>query len=273
MKDKILDYANTQFRQLKHYVFFSAHAYEIFELLLDEKKHEAYTGGAARIDRRIDGKFTTFGGMVEGVTKELEPSRLIVQEWRGADWPAEHYSLARFELKPIHGGRCCALKLDQTAVPSDKVEEVNEGWEKYYWTPMTEYLRNQKVAVVRRFLEEFKNQARLDVVDETWTVDCVLHVPGFQVPPGRRGQKEVGKAIFDAFSKVHVEPHDTIVEGDRVVERHKATAIHKGEFMGVPASGKKVFWTENHIYRLENDLIAETWSEVSFHDLINQIRN
>jgi predicted ester cyclase len=35
--------------------------------------------------------------------------------------------------------------------------------------------------------------------------------------------------------------------------------------------GKKVFWTENHIYRLNGGRIAEAWSEVSFHDLIAQI--
>jgi predicted ester cyclase len=91
------------------------------------------------------------------------------------------------------------------------------------------------------------------------------------LPPGPTSQKAVGKAIFDAVSDVHVTVNDTIVEDDRVVERHTARATHAGEFNGVPATGKKVFWTENHIYRLENGRIAETWSEVSFHDLMAQI--
>jgi len=56
-----------------------------------------------------------------------------------------------------------------------------------------------------------------------------------------------------------------------VVERHTAHATHVGEFNGVPATGRKVSWTENHIYRLENGKIAETWSEVSFHDLMAQL--
>jgi predicted ester cyclase len=77
--------------------------------------------------------------------------------------------------------------------------------------------------------------------------------------------------IFAAFGNVHVDVNDTIVEGDRVVERHTATAVHKGEFMGIPASGKTVSWTENHIYRIADGEIAETWSEVSFHDLLKQI--
>jgi predicted ester cyclase len=136
---------------------------------------------------------------------------------------------------------------------------------------MADYLRNSNVAVVRRFLDEFKNHAKLDVVDETWTADSVLHVPGFQLPPGRAGQKQIGKAIFAAFSNVHVAVNDTIVEGDRVVERHTATAVHSGEFMGIPATGKKVNWTENHIYRMRDGQIAETWSEASFHDLLAQI--
>jgi predicted ester cyclase len=128
------------------------------------------------------------------------------------------------------------------------------------------------VAPVRRFLEEFKNHANIDVVDETWTPDAVLHVTGFPLPPGRDAQKNVGRTVFAAFGDVHVEVNDTIVEGDRVVERHTAHAVHKGEFMGIPATGKKVFWTENHIYRIADGKIAETWSEPSFHDLLAQLR-
>jgi predicted ester cyclase len=130
-------------------------------------------------------------------------------------------------------------------------------------------LRARKIAPVRRFLEEFKNHANIDIVDETWTEDGVLHLTGFPLPAGRESQKSIGRAIFAAFGNVHVEVNDTVVEGDRVVERHTATAVHK-EFHGIPA-GKKVHWTENHIYRIENGMIAETWSEPSFHDLIKQI--
>jgi predicted ester cyclase len=69
--------------------------------------------------------------------------------------------------------------------------------------------------------------------------------------------------IFDAFSDVHVIVNDTIVEGDRVVERHTARARHTGTFNGVPATGRDVGSTENHIYRLKDGKIAEAWSEVS----------
>ena len=257
--------------EIQHFVFFSFPSTEVFELLMDEAKHAAFSGAAAKIDRRIGGKFSLYGGKVLGVTTELTPASLIVQDWRATEWPGEQSSRVSFALAPAQEGRGCALTLRHTGIPADKVAETDQGWPQYYWSPMAEYLRSSKVAVVRRFLEGFKNQGKLEVVDETWTKDCTLHVPGLNVPPGGAGQKEVGKAIFGAFSKVHVDVLDTIVEGDRVVERHRATAVHSGEFMGIPASGKKVYWTENHIYRMKDGLIAETWSEASFQDLLTQI--
>jgi len=258
-------------REIVHFVFFPSPPGEVFEVLMDEMKHAAFSGAPAKIERRAGGKFSVFGGMISGVTTELKSPEFIVQDWRCPEWLGEQVSRVSFTLQPVNDGRGCALSFRHSGVPEDKIAQIDEGWRKYYWSPMAGYLRDSKVAVVRRFLEQFKNQANLDVVDETWTPDCLLHVPGFQPPPGRAGQKQVGKAIFSAFSNVHVDALDTIVEGDRVVERHRATAVHVGDFMGIPASGKKVFWTENHIYRMADGKIAETWSEVSFHDLLAQI--
>lgn len=159
------------------------------------------------------------------------------------------------EPKPICSGQGTQLSLVQAGVPAEHYENINTGWRDHYWNKLGPYLREKKVTVVRRFLDEFKNQANLDVVDETWTPDGVLHMIGIPIPAGRDGQKSIGRTIFAAFGDVHV--NDTIVEGDWVVERHTAHAVHQGEFMGVPATGKKVFWTENHIYRLRNGMIAD----------------
>jgi predicted ester cyclase len=59
---------------------------------------------------------------------------------------------------------------------------------------------------------------------------------------------------------------------DMVAERAKVSAVHKGEFMGVPATGKKIHWTGNHIYRIADGRIAEAWSEVGFQDLLKQVQ-
>ena len=258
-------------RTIHHEITFSAGPQEVFDALTNEQKHTAFSGAPAQIDRKAGGKFTCYGGHLEGSTLELKENERIVQDWRSKDWPSGHYSRATYTLTPLADGRNTLLVFEQTGVPADKFDEINKGWHTHYWLKMAAYFREQKVAVVQRFMEEFKNKANLDIVDELFTSDFVLHLPGTKLPPGPSSQKAVGKVIFDAFSGVHVTVNQTIVEGDRVVERHTARARHTGTFQGIPATGRDVFWTENHIYRLRDGKIAETWSEISFHDLMAQI--
>jgi uncharacterized protein YndB with AHSA1/START domain/ketosteroid isomerase-like protein len=265
--------AITETRIVAHEVTLSASPAEVFEALMDSAQHSKFTGAPAQIDRKPCGVFSLYDGQITGKTLELDPNRLIVQAWRAENWPKGHYSQVTFTLEPLDNGRQTQLSLMQTGVPADKFEDINQGWRKYYWSKMAPYFRSEKVAVVRRFMEEFKNRENLDIVDEVMTSDFVLHLPGKKLPPGPGSQKAVGKAIFNAFSEVHVTANDTIVEGDRVVERHTAHAVHSGAFEGVPATGKRVFWTENHIYRLKDGRIAEAWSEISFHDLMVQIQS
>lgn len=126
-------------------------------------------------------------------------------------------------------------------------------------------------AVVRRFMEEFKNQRKVEVIDELFTPDCVAHLPMKGLPKGREAQKEIGRKIFAALTNLHVTLEDFFAEGDRVCERHLIVATHTGEFLGFPPTGKRVTWTENHIYRVENGQIAELWSEWSHQDLAEQL--
>jgi predicted ester cyclase/uncharacterized protein YndB with AHSA1/START domain len=258
-------------RTITQEAFFNALPAEVFEAFLDSKQHSAFTGAPAEIDRKPGGRFIAYDGALTGTIVETVKDHKIVQDWHSQKWPTGHLSRLTLTLTPTFESRGTQLSLLQTSVPADFADQINTGWRDYYWSKLGPYLRARKVAPVRRFLEEFKNRANIDVVDETWTADCVLHVPGMSIPPGREGQKSVGRAIFAAFGNLHVDVTDTIVEGDRVVERHTVNAVHKGEFMGLLATGKKVSWTENHIYRIVGDKIAETWSEVSFHDLLAQI--
>ena len=256
-------------KTLTHEVYFAVTPEEIFEGMVDPTKHSEFTGAPAKIEPKQGGKFTLYNGQLTGTFVEIQTNQRLVQEWRAANWPAGHFSQLTFS--PLAEGRHTQLSMVHSGVPAERFEEINHGWRDYYWNKMAAYFREKKVAVVRRFMEEFKNKANLDIVDELFTPDFVLHLPGSGPLVGPSAQKAVGKAVFDAFSKVHVTVIDTIVEGDRVVERHRAEAVHTGEFNGIPATGRQVYWTENHIYRLVKGKVAETWSEVSFHDLMAQV--
>lgn len=60
---------------------------DVFEALMDSKKHSRLTGGRAKISRTVGGKFRVYDGYIEGTNIELVRNKKIVQMWRGSDWP------------------------------------------------------------------------------------------------------------------------------------------------------------------------------------------
>ncbi|MGH3118151.1 MAG: ester cyclase [Gaiellales bacterium] len=51
-------------------------------------------------------------------------------------------------------------------------------------------------------------------------------------------------------------------EGDPVAVRLTSHAMHSGEFMGMPASGKEYTASETHIFRIRDGKVAEHWRDM-----------
>lgn len=121
-------------RTIRQSATFRANPHQVYEALMDSRKHSEFTGGKASISRRVGGKFTAYDGYIEGVNLELVPDEKIVQSWRGSDWTEGHYSKATFSLKRVEGGT--RLTFVQTDVPDDQYDSISKGWRDYYWKPM-----------------------------------------------------------------------------------------------------------------------------------------
>ena len=129
-------------KTIRQSVTFKASPGEVYETLMDSKKHGEFTGAPAKISREVGGKFSIYEGDIEGVNLELIPAQKITQSWRYSDWPAGHYSKCTFGLSPVPGGT--RLTFTQTGVPEDKYEDIRQGWHDYYWEPMKELLAKHK---------------------------------------------------------------------------------------------------------------------------------
>lgn len=125
-------------------------------------------------------------------------------------------------------------------------------------------------AVIKKFDEEFKQKANLAVIDDTHAADCVFHMPDPSVK-NRDAVKGLGGVIFKAFPDVKANVEELLAIDDKVIERTVVTATHKGEFNGVPATGKPVVWTEQHIYKLKDGKVVEQWSEINMLGILAQI--
>jgi len=121
-------------KTIKQKIIFKATPEDVYEALMDSKKHSKFTGSKAVISRRVGGKFTCYDGSLSGETIELVANKRIVQRWRSDDWPEGHYSTATFEMKKIKEGT--ELRFTQEDVPDDKYDGINQGWIDFYWEPM-----------------------------------------------------------------------------------------------------------------------------------------
>ena len=74
-----------------------------------------------------------------------------------------------------------------------------------------------------------------------------------------------------AFPDLHYTLEDSIAEGDRVVQRTMARGTMKGDFTGMPASGKTATWSEIHITRYDNGKAVEHWAVVDQLGMLAQL--
>lgn len=124
-------------KNIKKIMFFpDVNAHEIYETLMDSKKHSKLIGDKAKISRELGGKFSVFGEYASGLNLELVPDAKIVQSWRASDWPEDIYSHVTFLLKPSKSGT--KFIFTQTGMPKESYDSIKKGWEDYYWKPMKE---------------------------------------------------------------------------------------------------------------------------------------
>ncbi|HYM02910.1 MAG TPA: ester cyclase [Stellaceae bacterium] len=128
----------------------------------------------------------------------------------------------------------------------------------------------QNAGIVRRFTKTFKNEHNVDGIDKLFSKSFRHHFAA-PVRPGLEGFKDVGRMMNAAFPDVVVTEEDLIVTADKVVERSSAVATHRGDFMGVPPTNKRIGWTEIHIYRIADGEIAEHWVEFALQHILQQL--
>jgi steroid delta-isomerase-like uncharacterized protein len=89
--------------------------------------------------------------------------------------------------------------------------------------------------------------------------DYVCHFMGTPEPVGRDSIVEVIKTFYAAFpDNTHV-INDLVAEGDKVAARLTEHATHKGQFQGIPATGRKVICSQMHIATIVDGKFKESW--------------
>ena len=131
-------------KTLQQKVRFRASPIEVYEMLMDSRKHRSLSSMPAKISKKVGGRFTAWGSHISGFNLALLPGRKIVQAWRATGWWPDHYSIAIFDIKKIRGGS--HLEFTQIGVPPNRYSGHYRGWIEAYWTPMKEIFEHGKIS-------------------------------------------------------------------------------------------------------------------------------
>ena len=110
-------------------------------------------------------------------------------------------------------------------------------------------------AMLRRIFDECFNQGNLATADELISPDSQDLSPG--TPPGlpMTGPdtlKAIVPMLRTAFPDLRATVDEVIAEGDALSARVTFTGTHRGAFMGIPPTGKRVSWSAMEIVHVRD---------------------
>jgi predicted ester cyclase len=123
--------------------------------------------------------------------------------------------------------------------------------------------------VVRRFYESYNDRDLDKTYEEYVSHNLINHAFGGAYD--REGWLAADQGLLAAFADLHVEVLDQIVQGDRVATRFAMTGTQSGEFYGVASSGAKATLTGTAFDRIEDERIAEHWSDSDLGGFMEQL--
>ena len=128
-------------------------------------------------------------------------------------------------------------------------------------------------AIERRLANEFNKgkAAALAAIEELTPTNSVYHTATGMDIRGLKDIKQFFSEMFDAFPDFHMTIDDLVAEGEKVVIRYTMTATHKREFMGIPATNKKVTGWVIQIDRFAGGKYVEAWERMDTLGFMQQL--
>ena len=126
-------------------------------------------------------------------------------------------------------------------------------------------------AVVRRNTEEVQGKGNSEVFEELFADDFVDHTPQPAMTPGKAGVRGLYKAIREAFPDFRAVIHWQTAEGEIVTTFKTYHGTHRGTFLGVAPTGRKIHFETVDAMRVHNGQITEHWGVANLLSLMQQV--
>jgi steroid delta-isomerase-like uncharacterized protein len=124
--------------------------------------------------------------------------------------------------------------------------------------------------IMERFTREFLTTGDSALAEEFLSPDIVLHFAG-QQQRGRDRYLAVVAANADTFEDLVWTVEEMVADGDAVAVRYTMTGTHRGEFAGIPPTGKAVVAQSMAFYRLADGQIVEERAQLDMLGILQQL--
>lgn len=125
--------------------------------------------------------------------------------------------------------------------------------------------------LLARYVREVWDEANPDAVERFAADGFRRHgSPGSQ-PLDRTAQIQRLKTFREAFPDMTIEVEDVVTTSDRIAFRSTMRGTHRGQFLGIPPTGRKVTVGLVDIIRVENGEFVEQWGGPDMLDLVRQL--
>lgn len=128
-------------------------------------------------------------------------------------------------------------------------------------------------ALVARMYDDGLNNHVIEGMEAYWTEDMKWYGPaGIGTKSSLKAfQVEHQRPFLAAFSDKWADDEIRIAEGDYVAAHGYQYATHTGNYLGIPASGKRVKIRYMDFWRAENGKLVENWVLIDLLDFIGQL--
>lgn len=133
--------------------------------------------------------------------------------------------------------------------------------------------KNNNIEKNKEFIQvytaDFWNKHNIDAFDKYFSKDFIVHFPEGDM--NAEQYKGLCTAYFAAFPDLYITTNDQISEGNKVMKMWTANSTHKGDFMGIPATGNPIEVKGIEMFRIADGKIAELWAVMDNLGMLQQL--
>jgi steroid delta-isomerase-like uncharacterized protein len=125
-----------------------------------------------------------------------------------------------------------------------------------------------------RYNQDVWDSHNPDALAEYFAPDARVHsmTPGSVAGTGLDYLKARARSLFNAFPDVTFVIEDVVQQDDRLAARVTLEGTQRGEFAGIPATGKRIKVYDFAMYRLAGGKITDVWSLVDVRAMQDQLQ-